>query len=48
MGGALVGRHASAWFEARAWIGTDLEVLGPDEDARRLFTSITPDRVVAR
>jgi hypothetical protein len=47
MRGPLVGRHSSAWFEARDSIGTDVEVLSPDEQAELLFTSVTPDQILA-
>jgi hypothetical protein len=29
MGGALAGDHPSAWFAARDFIGTDIEIVGP-------------------
>jgi len=48
MWGSLLGDHRAAWFEARQWIGTDLEVLDPNESVVSLFARIEPDRVIAR
>jgi hypothetical protein len=46
MEGSWVGHHPSAWFASRDFIGTDIEILGPDATASSLLAETPPDRVV--